>query len=106
MSDNKPITLINVFSVRPGKQQELLDHVSEFSERVAKKMPGFISATFHASFDGSRVVNVAQWESTEAFYAFLDSPGGRADRGQYGHMTQRIEYNLYTAAAQIEPTKE
>ena len=34
-------------------------------------MPGFISANLHASLDGSRVINYAQWASERQYQAAL-----------------------------------
>jgi quinol monooxygenase YgiN len=93
---NGPVTLINVFTVEPEKQQALLDHLAKFSENTVSAFPGFISATFHASFDGKRVTNVAQWESQEAFHAFLRSPEASADRDACREFITSRDYNLYT----------
>lgn len=35
---------------------------------------GFISANFHKSLDGTKVVNYAQWKSKEAFEKMLKNP--------------------------------
>lgn len=37
--------------------------------------PGLISATFHRSFDGTRMYNYGQWMSEEAFYNLEKQPG-------------------------------
>src|SRR5579864_7117841 len=92
---NGPVTLINVFTVEPEKQQALLDHLHKFSETVVAVFPGFISATFHASFDGKRITNVAKWESQEAFMAFLQSPEASADRAACRAIATGAEHNLY-----------
>src|SRR5271169_384236 len=93
---NGPVTLINMFTVEPEKQQVLLDQLTKFSETTVKTFPGFISATFHASFDGTRVTNVAQWESREAFLAMIQSPEARADIDVCREIAISIDYNLYT----------
>jgi quinol monooxygenase YgiN len=71
------ITLINVFTVEPERQRELVDLLIEATEQVIKDVPGFISANIHASTDGTRVVNYAQWESPEAFHAMLADPAAQ-----------------------------
>lgn len=45
-------------------------------------MPGFVAPNIHASADGTKVVNYAQWESAEAFHAMLDNPEAQAHMGQ------------------------
>lgn len=67
------IVLINVFEVRPGKE----DAFFEAWKRVAAVMearPGFIHTRLHRATAGPRFVNVAEWESMEAFAAAIGSP--------------------------------
>jgi quinol monooxygenase YgiN len=71
---NGVVTLINVFTAAPEDQQCLLDLLVEATESVMNELPGFVSANVHKSFDGTRVVNYAQWRSREAFEAMLDDP--------------------------------
>jgi quinol monooxygenase YgiN len=67
-------TLINVFTVEPERQQELVDLLERATQEVIGHLPGFISANFHASLDGTRVVNYAQWETADALHAMLSNP--------------------------------
>jgi hypothetical protein len=59
------VTHINVFTVAPERQQELVDSLTE-TVNAARNMPGWISASIHRSFDGRQVVNYVQFESHEA----------------------------------------
>lgn len=68
------LTLINVFTVEPEKQRELVTLVIEATNSTMKHMPGFVSANIHRSLDGKRVVNYAQWESMAAFEAMRKDP--------------------------------
>jgi quinol monooxygenase YgiN len=78
ISVSAPImTLINVFTVEPARQQELVQLLVTATEEVVQHQPGFISANIHASADGERVVNYAQWESEQAFRAMLANPQAR-----------------------------
>jgi hypothetical protein len=52
-----------VFTVAPARQQELVQLLVKATEEVMQHQPGFISANIHASADGERVVNYAQWEN-------------------------------------------
>ena len=72
--DKDIITSINVFTVDPSKQQELVDILVEAAEQVWNLQDGFISATIHKSFDGKKVVNYLQWKSKEAFETRLKDP--------------------------------
>lgn len=63
------ITLINIFTVEPEKQQSATDKVAEIYQTFVSNQPGFISAKVQASLDGTRVAAVAQWESRSALTA-------------------------------------
>ncbi len=71
---SKVVTLINVFTVEPVHQQQLVDLLIEMTEMVMKKQPGYVSANIHKSLDGTRVTNYAQWSSREAFEAISRNP--------------------------------
>lgn len=72
--DPQILTLINVFTVDPAKQQKLVDTLLEATQQVMKRMPGFISASIHKSYDGTKVVNYAQWKSRQDFEAMTKNP--------------------------------
>jgi heme-degrading monooxygenase HmoA len=75
------LTLINVFTVKPEDQQKLVDLLIEATDKTMRGQPGFISANIHKSFDGTRVVNYAQWRSRQDFEAMLQSPEARPHMG-------------------------
>ena len=75
------MTLINVFTVAPQRQQELVDILAEATDRVMVAMPGFISANIHRSDDGTHVVNYAQWRSRDDFAAMLADEQAREHMG-------------------------
>ncbi|MGC2410804.1 MAG: antibiotic biosynthesis monooxygenase [Methyloceanibacter sp.] len=52
--------LINTFTVDPARQQELINLLNHATETVMRKLPGFMSASFHKSFDGKHVATYAQ----------------------------------------------
>lgn len=70
--ENQPIcTMINTLTVKPEKQQELMDYLKAMTEEAVVTAPGFISANFHLSKDGTRVINYAQWRSIQDLQAML-----------------------------------
>jgi heme-degrading monooxygenase HmoA len=96
ITQNSPIfTLINVFTVEPEKQQDLVDLLIEATNNTVSHLPGFISANIHKSQDGVRVVNYAQWESKEAFGAFLHHPEASAHFKAAEQIAERIDYHSY-----------
>ncbi|MEU9110359.1 antibiotic biosynthesis monooxygenase [Streptomyces sp. NPDC048483] len=78
-------TLINVFTVAPERQADLVALLVRATEETMQGRAGFISANIHAADDGRRVVNYAQWESEAHFRAMLADPVAQE------HMTQAAE---------------
>lgn len=72
-----PVTLINVFTVEPAHQAELVKLLTQATETAVRHAPGFLSARLHRSFDGTRVAMYAQWQSVEAYQAMREDPGPR-----------------------------
>jgi quinol monooxygenase YgiN len=70
-----PVTLINVFTVDPTRQEELLDLLARATETSVRHAPRFISARLHRSLDGTKVTMYAQWQSREAYQAMRQDPG-------------------------------
>ena len=77
-ADSDAITLINVFTVDPSDQQQLIELWQQATEEVMRHQAGFISASVHRSLDGTKVVNYAQWESSEALGAMFENPEASA----------------------------
>jgi quinol monooxygenase YgiN len=73
MSDNT-VTLINVFTVEPERQQQLIDLLTRATEESVRTAPGFISARLHRSLDGTKVTMYAQWRSNEDYQAMRKDP--------------------------------
>lgn len=72
--DKDVVTLINVFTVDPSKQQEVVDALVETTKKVWRLQDGYISASIHKSQDKKRVVNYVQYKGKEAFDKRLDNP--------------------------------
>jgi quinol monooxygenase YgiN len=70
----KLVTLINVFTVEPTNQQELLELLAHATETSVRHAPGFISASLHRALDGTKVTMYAQWRSVEDYQAMRANP--------------------------------
>lgn len=97
-TDQDVATLINVFTVTRETQQPLVDLLVEATEQVLRHRPGFVSANIHASLDGTRVVNYAQWRSRDDFQAMLDDPTAREHMGAAAALAP-FEPHLYEVAS-------
>jgi heme-degrading monooxygenase HmoA len=89
------VTLINVFVVEPARQQDLVDALVNAAEDVMRHVPGFVSANIHASSDGTRVVNYAQWQSQQQFLAMMTDPVVRAHMTRISSMASSVEPRQY-----------
>ena len=95
------VTLINVFTVEPEKQRELVSVLEEVTEQVMLRVPGFVSASIHAGLDGTSVVNYAQWRSREDFAAMLADPAAREHLAQASALAH-AEPRLYSVVSTYE----
>ncbi|MDT5196801.1 MAG: hypothetical protein QOH20_3555 [Mycobacterium sp.] len=89
-------TLINVFTVEPEQAPALAALLSDATDDVMRHLPGFVSANIHVSTDGTRVVNYAQWESSEAFEAMLADPTAREHMAKAAGLASGFDPHLYT----------
>jgi hypothetical protein len=94
------VTVINVFRVVENQQAEALDRLVAVNARIARE-PGWISASVHRSFDGTRIANYAQWRAPADIVSALRHPdlvpllGSLAEVGEGDwHL-----YDVVTAAA-------
>ncbi|PTL85112.1 antibiotic biosynthesis monooxygenase [Vitiosangium sp. GDMCC 1.1324] len=88
-------TLINVFTVAPERQGELVKVLEEATEQVMRYLPGFVSANIHRGLDGTRVANYAQWASREHFEAMLRNPRAQEHMRAAAALVEKFEPHLY-----------
>ena len=70
----KLVTLINVFTVKPDNQQQLLELLAHATETSVRRAPGFISSSLHRGLDGTKVTMYARWRSVEDYQAMRENP--------------------------------
>ena len=89
-------TLINVFTVDPGRAAELAALLHTATDDVMRHRPGFRSANIHLSTDGTRVVNDAQWDSPEAYRLMLEDPTTQQHMREAAALAISFDPHLYT----------
>lgn len=94
-STREVATLINVFTVAPDRQAELVALLAHATEETMKHQPGFICANFHASQDGRSVINYAQWETEEHYRAMLTNPAARVHMDQAETIASEVRPRLF-----------
>ena len=60
----------------------------------AMSLLGLVSANFHRSLDGERVINYGQWEDKEAIYKLTQRPGFGKEDGYWAGLAEN-EFHLY-----------
>ena len=66
--------VVAVFDVDgPGRQRTIIDAIADsLLDAPQDRHPGMLSANFHTSVDGGRVLNYAEWASEAQHIAFLE----------------------------------
>ena len=88
-------TFVNMFTVEPSHQQEVLDLLAEATETTVRHAPGFVSAALHRGVDGTKIAMYSQWESA-AHYRQYQATLAEPNAAPY---VQRV-----LAIAKFEPT--
>ena len=73
--DDKFLTLINIFTVEPANQQQLVELLTLATESSVRQIEGFVSSSLHRSIDGTKVTMYAQWRSREDYQRMRNNPG-------------------------------
>lgn len=93
-------------------QRELVEAFAEIQERWVRFYPGYRSARFHVSTDGTRVYNIVHWDSESDYRNFVensDTDGrmaaiGEALRGLSGKAEPRMSgIPTYTVIREVGP---
>ncbi len=96
---NAVVTLINVYEVEPERQAELAQLLADATEKVMRRLPGFISVSIHCSFDGTRVVNYAQWTSKEDFDRLFKDPQAQSQIKRFAAVAKSVSPALYQVSS-------
>jgi C-6 monooxygenase len=70
-SDAGFVSIIDYTTDGHTTQQELVEAFAQIQERWVRFYPGYRSARFHASTDGTRVYNIVHWDDETAYRAFV-----------------------------------
>jgi quinol monooxygenase YgiN len=95
------LTLINVFTVDPANQQELVALLKEATATV-RQVPGFVSSSLHRSLDGTKVTMYAQWRSLEDYNAMRSNPAAAPFLNRALKIA-RFEPGMYEVVETFEP---
>lgn len=97
----QPVTFVNVLTVEPERQQELVDLLVEGLDEVIRHRPGFVRASVLASLDGGAVINLAQWRSPADAAATQREPDAAAYAQRVAAIA-RPQPGLYRVVAEVD----
>jgi quinol monooxygenase YgiN len=100
--DQHVLTLINVFTVDPANQRELLALLIQATQASVRHVPGFVSASLHRSLDGTRVVMYAQWRSQGDYEAMRRNPSA-SPYTERALALARFELGMYEVVESFTP---
>ena len=98
-ADQPLVTLINVFTVAPDRQQELVDLLDEATRSTMVNLDGFISANIHKSPGRRARDQLPQWRSREHFEAMLRQPDAIPRMQACAALADSAEPHLYEVAS-------
>lgn len=101
-TDSGVVTLINTFTVAPENVDDLLDVLSQATEKTMRHVPGFISANFHVADDRRHVANYAQWRSKADFEAMLKSPAAQQHMKEAVSLAKSAQPVIYSLCQTYE----
>jgi len=73
-NQDKHLTLINVFPIKPENQQQLIDILTQAATQTMRYQPGFLSARIYRGIAGGYVANCVEWRSQEDFARMWRQP--------------------------------
>lgn len=78
----------------PAENQPRMVELAKEHVGPAMSLDGLLSATFHRSLDGERVINYGQWENEEAISKLTQRPGFGSEDGYWTGLAKN-EFHLY-----------
>ena len=78
----------------PAENQPRMVELAKEHVGPAMSLEGLLSATFHRSLDGERVINYGQWENEQAITKLTQRPGFGKEDGYWTGLADN-EFHLY-----------
>ena len=78
----------------PAKNQPRMVELAKAHIGPAMSLEGLVSANFHRSLDGERVINYGQWNSEEAIFKLMQRSGFGKEDGYWTGLAEN-EFHLY-----------
>ena len=92
--DASVLTVAVAIEVEPERQRAFLDRVGRMIEDFTRHQPGLVSTSIHASEDGTRLLNYAQWRSREDYDRFRENPEAKSHVEDLMAIASRMESHV------------
>ncbi|MGH9629419.1 MAG: putative quinol monooxygenase [Bryobacteraceae bacterium] len=101
--DVQQVVLINVFTPKPGKLDELIAFQAEELRRFMREcgFPGWLGSRGHRSIDGSKAVNVTVYDSIEAHDVLKERVDFSQHRRKIEDLVESVEGGFYTVVESV-----
>jgi quinol monooxygenase YgiN len=96
-ADRAVTTLINVFTVEPADQANVLALLEDGVGSLFSKMPGWISTNLHKSRDGKQIVSYSQWRDVKDIDAFRQDPRMKPYLERFGAVARHESFTCDVA---------
>ncbi len=100
--DGLPITFIDIWTAKPGSQNELAAAVLEIYESLVRHQPGFLGVRLHKSVDGSRVAAYAEWRGHDALKALHEDLAFQSAWTRLSPFVESHDSGIYLVSATME----
>ncbi|PZS09614.1 MAG: hypothetical protein DLM55_06085 [Acidimicrobiales bacterium] len=89
--------LVSPYSARldPSRQGDLVEALNDSTAALFVSVPGFVSANFHGSLDGTRVINYAQWASETHFQEMMERSDVREHMAEIMAIAEKAEPRMF-----------
>ncbi|AFY34058.1 antibiotic biosynthesis monooxygenase [Calothrix sp. PCC 7507] len=96
------VTFVNIFTVKPGRQEDAFERIHQIYTEVVQSQPGFLDAQLLKSDDGEKVTAIAHWESAAQVAALRQHPRFQElhDEGFYEAIA-KVEPHVYSSAVEV-----
>lgn len=92
------VVLVNVFTPLPGMTDAFIAAQTEEYRRLRGLVQGALGNRLLRSLDGSKAVNIAYFQSTELYDAWIASDLFADHLGRIRHLIEKVEPALYDLA--------
>jgi quinol monooxygenase YgiN len=94
----KPVTVINVLTIKDGKMDEFLEIHESFSSGFGRTCAGLTGGRMYRSLDGRTAILISEFESVEAQEKVRNLPEVKENVRQLQPLVEEPKLNIFETA--------